>query len=934
MPNRPSIPAWAAVLIGALAVPAVVAGQTTLMSAAAAGGAAGGASGQTSVAISGDGRYVAFESAAANLVAGDTNGATDVFLVDRLMRTTTRVSVATGGAEAMGGGSGTFGVAVSGDGRVVAFDSAATNLVAGDTNALPDIFVHDRATGTTTRVSVATGGGQGTGPAGARSQRPALSADGRFVAFSSELTSLVPGDTNGKPDVFVHDRATGTTTRVSVANGGGQTTGETLGSIRPALSADGRVVAFISDAVNLVPDDTNNVLDAFVHDRVTGETTRVSVRSAGVQATGADTFSVAISGDGRYAAFDSEAAVVTPDGNGDRDVFVHDRVTTNTSRVSVATGGAEANGPFGSRAPAISSDGRFIAFASDATDLVAADTNGASDVFVHDQVTGRTIRVSLSPANAEPTAPSGAPPIASGLAAISADGRIVAFSSTAANLAPGDGNQLGDVFVRDTRMFLRGRISLTDHGGQIARPVTGRPALSRDGWVAAFTTDAPGIVATDINGRDDVFVHDVNAADISRASVASGGLEGGGGSGSPAVNEDGRLVAFESPGTAFVANDTNGRPDVFVHDRGSQRTSRVSVASGGGQAAGTSRFPALSADGRVVAFVSDAPNLVSGDTNLRWDVFVHDRVTTRTTRVSVASGGRQAAGDPAPSPPALSADGTRVAFASTAPDLVRNDTNGDADIFVHDVATRRTSRLDLRAVLGGRFARPRDPALSGDGRFVAFAADRTSAWAFGLPAGRDILVADLTSGQIRVVTGAGGVADRPALDGTGRHVAYERAPASWVTVPARNVFVHDRVAGTTSVASLGDQSGASGSSMAAAISGDGRVVVYRSSGAALVPNDTNGVDDVFVRVVTPVISDVAPRTGPAAGGTTLQITGAGFDAGTTVTIGGVAAASVMVVDGTRLDIVTPPLPAGQLDIVVVVPGFDAERLAYAFTVQP
>ncbi|MGE0364072.1 MAG: TolB family protein, partial [Vicinamibacterales bacterium] len=588
-------------VIGALAVPAAGATQTTLMSAAAEGGPAlGGASGQQSVAISGDGRYVAFESAATNLVAGDANGATDVFLVDRVTRVTTRVSVATGGAEATGGGSGTFGVAVSGDGRVVAFDSTATNLVAGDTNGLSDIFVHDRATGTTTRVSVATGGGQGTGATGARSQRPQLSADGRLVAFSSELTNLVPGDTNGKPDVFVHERATGTTTRVSVATGGAQTTGETLGSIRPALSADGRVVAFISDAVNLVPDDTNNVLDAFAHDRVTGETTRVSVRSAGVQATGADTFSVAISGDGRYAAFDSEAAVVTPDGNGDRDVFVHDRVTTNTSRVSVASGGAEANGPFGSRAPSISSDGRFIAFASDATDLVAGDTNGASDVFVHDLVTGRTTRVSLSSANGQPTAPGGAPPISSGLPAISADGRLVAFSSTAANLTAGDGNQLGDVFVRDTRMFLRGRVSLTDGGGQIARPVTGRPAVSRNGWVAAFTTDAPGIVATDINGRADVFVHDVHAADISRASVANGGLEGGGGA-SPALNHDGTLVAFESPGTAFVANDTNGRPDVFVHDRGTQRTYRVSVAGGGGEASGTSRVPALSAEGRVVA---------------------------------------------------------------------------------------------------------------------------------------------------------------------------------------------------------------------------------------------------------------------------------------------------------------------------------------------
>ncbi|MGD9905948.1 MAG: IPT/TIG domain-containing protein, partial [Vicinamibacterales bacterium] len=631
---------------------------------------------------------------------------------------------------------------------------------------------------------------------------------------------------------------------------------------------------------------------------------------------------------------DSEANVVSPDGNGDRDVFVHDRVSGDTTRVSVATGGAEADGAFGSRGPAISGDGRWVVFDSDATNLVVDDTNGASDVFLHDRSTGRTRRVSLSSANGQPVAPAGAPAISSGLAAISADGRHVAFASTAATLTAGDTNQLRDVFVRDTRMFLRGRISLTDSGGQVSAATTGRPALSRNGWVAAFTTDAPGIVATDINNRPDVFVHDVEAAEITRASVANGGLEGGGGSGSPALNEDGTLVAFESPGTAFVANDTNQRPDVFVHDRGSQRTYRVSVASNGGQANGTSRFPAISADGRRIAFVSDASNLVNGDTNHRWDVFVHDRTTGRTVRVNVGRGGRQSAGDPAPSPPALSDDGRLVAFASLASDLVRGDTNGDSDIFVHDLDTRETVRIDLRASVGTRFAHPRDPALSGDGRIVAFAADRTTAWAFGLGLARDILVYDRVTGQMRTVSGAGGLADTPSLDRTGRHVAFHRGAASWVTVGQRQAFVHDRATGVTTQASLDYDRGANGSSVATALSRDGRVVVYRSAASSLVPGDTNGVDDVFVRVVTPLVADVAPRTGPAAGGTTLQITGGGFAAGTTVTIGGVAAASVTVVDATRLDVVTPTLPAGLLDVVVSVPGFDSERLGYAFTAVP
>ena len=151
--------------------------------------------------------------------------------------------------------------------------------------------------------------------------------------------------------MFVHDRVTGQTTRVSVATDGAQATGDSVGSLKPSLSADGRFVAFISDALNLVTGDTNNFWDVFVHDRTTGVTTRVSVQSGGGQAGGGDSFNVAISADGRFVAFDSEGTVVPGDTNGDRDVFVHDRQTGDTVRVSVATGGAEANGTYGSRDP-------------------------------------------------------------------------------------------------------------------------------------------------------------------------------------------------------------------------------------------------------------------------------------------------------------------------------------------------------------------------------------------------------------------------------------------------------------------------------------------------------------------------------------------------------------------------------------------------------
>src|SRR5437016_8015596 len=247
-------------------------------------------------------------------------------------QTTERVSVASGGTEGNGA---SLSSALSADGRFVAFVSAATDLVAADTNGVSDVFVHDRQTGATERVSVASGGAEGNGSSGliGFAFPPALSADGRFIAFVSFATNLVAGDTNGATDVFVHDRQTGTTERVSVASGGTQSNAASLGS---ALSADGRFVAFQSDATNLVAGDTNGATDVFVRDRQTGMTERVSVASDGTQANNVSSY------------------------------------------------------------PALSADGRFVAFESDATNLVAGDTNGATDVFVHDRQTGATERVSAA----------------------------------------------------------------------------------------------------------------------------------------------------------------------------------------------------------------------------------------------------------------------------------------------------------------------------------------------------------------------------------------------------------------------------------------------------------------------------------------------------------------------------------------------------------
>jgi Tol biopolymer transport system component len=383
---------------------------------------------------------------------------------------------------------------ISGDGRFVAFDSSANDLVTGDTNSTRDVFVHDRQTGTTTRVSLGAGGSQGNAP----SEWPALSADGRIVAFVSQATNLVAGDTNGYHDVFVHDRATGTTARVSVGPGGVQGNNASFDS---AISADGRFVTFVTQATNLVPGDTNETVDVLVHDRATGTTTRASVGPGGIQAN-QDCWNPTMSADGRWVAFESRAFnLVTGDTNGMDDVFVHDRQMGTTTRVSLGPGGAQ--GDANSNHAVISGNGRWVAFASGALNLVVDDTNGAEDVFVHDRQSSTTTRVNLGPGGAQGNGFSYQP-------VISGDGRFVAFNSSAGNLVPDDTNGESDVFVHDRQTGTTTRVSVGTGGTQAAGPSGGfdPPTISADGGQVAFSSFAGNLVPDDTNGQVDVFLYD------------------------------------------------------------------------------------------------------------------------------------------------------------------------------------------------------------------------------------------------------------------------------------------------------------------------------------------------------------------------------------------------------------------------------------------
>ena len=343
----------------------------------------------------------------------------------------------------------------------MAFDSSATNLVRGDTNQLMDVFVHNRTTHRTQRVSVSSEEAQATGS----SNSPSIG--GRFISFVSSAPNLVPDDTNGAEDIFVRDLQTGTTERVSVSSTGEQGNSS---STAASISAGGRYVAFSSFASNLVPGDTNGAFDVFIHDRGTGLTELVSVSSQEVQGN-AMSVSPSVSRNGRFVAFWSSAMNLVPRDTNDRnDIFVRDRMLGKTARVSVSSNEQQADGNspepgvrgFIASGPDITPDGRYVAFFSSATNLVPGDTNTCPlffdqsgtcpDAFVRDRVAGTTTRVSLFPDGSQSNERNSDP-------AISDDGLVVAFWSAEA-LVPEDTNvcplfsefpgNCPDIFVRDS----------------------------------------------------------------------------------------------------------------------------------------------------------------------------------------------------------------------------------------------------------------------------------------------------------------------------------------------------------------------------------------------------------------------------------------------------------------------------------------------------
>lgn len=323
--------------------------------------------------ISSDKRFIVFHSDSTNLVSNnDTNNLNDVFLHDNATGLTTLISASSDGSA--GNQESSF-PSISSNGQYITFGSWANNLVANDNNGLQDVYIYDRQTNTMELISISSNSTQ----ANDCSSSPTISADGRFVQFISWANNLVPNDTNGQPDVFVRDRSTGTTILVNVASDG--TPGNDA-SDNGIISADGRFVAFRSYANNLVSNDFNGKADVFVHDLVTGATERVSVSSSGNEGNG-DSEWPSISDDGRFVAFQTYANNLVLNDVGAMDVLIHDRVAHTTDKVSVTFDGQPNYQD--SYFPSVSSNGRYVAFSSGASNIVQGDTNYAEDIFVRDR---------------------------------------------------------------------------------------------------------------------------------------------------------------------------------------------------------------------------------------------------------------------------------------------------------------------------------------------------------------------------------------------------------------------------------------------------------------------------------------------------------------------------------------------------------------------
>ncbi len=821
--------------------------------------AAGGGGDSGIPIISPDGRYVLFASTAGNLavISNSTPMTTrvfaplNVFLRDRTNGTTVLVSVNLTGTG--GGDSDSLPVGVSTNGRYAVFESSASDLIPGDTNGVADVFVRDLVLGTTILVSISTNGTVGNGASGSATMTP----DGRYVAFSSAATNLVVGDTNAITDVFVRDLQTATTILVST---GSIPVSASSTSDSPDITPDGRYVAYCSTAVNMFA-AALNIRDIYIRDLVAGTTICASSGAkaqalAVLNASQIYCYNHSISDDGNFVAYQASSAL-SPTFPGL--ILRYNATSGLTDLVHTNAAIEQTPGNLDIRTLDMTPDGQNIVF--------VASTNGTSGtttcILLWNAGTGA---ISLVSGNTNGNVVTNAfcdwPSVDTG-------GRYVVFNSSAAGLVT---NTLSAGFHLFRRDLTTGKTTWLDADTNAPFSAVSSftvPCLSADGRFAVFASDDGALLPNDRNRASDVFLRDFNTDVFEMISAHHPSLPSFTPNGpsyisANCLSTDGRYVAFASDGNNLVANDTNNWRDVFVHDCTNGTTVLASGGTNGSGGDNMSYEPSLSGDGRLVAFTSQADNLVSGDNNRASDVFVRDLQSNTTTLVSVKFPGG-GPGNTNSYSPTISSGGRYVLFRSMANNLATGTFTGTENLLLRDLQAATNMPLTMAGLSCA--------AMTPDAHYVAY-----------VESGNKLYIWNSTLGK-RVYTNITAVFTNVAISPDGSRLAYWTATPrlivtnlgaglSWtansnfpafrpglrfsvdnkfltyaaVSGNTRQVYLYDFVAGTNVLVSHADGSTQAGNGFSDSpdISSDGRFVAFRSSATNLVSGDTNGVSDVFV----------------------------------------------------------------------------------------
>ncbi len=761
-------------------------------------------------------------------------------------------------------------VALTPDGRYVLFDTLANNLANGINNTFyngfgnaqeQNVFVRDMNTNFVTLVNVTPTGSAGN----AAASGDAITPDGRYVVFDSKATDLTPGNDGGNNQIFMRDLVSGRTKLVSLGtNGFSGGSGYSYGA---EISDDGRYVFFTSYATDLVPQPTTGYGDVFRRDTWSNVTTLVSVSTNGAAGSDDGSYLDGITPDGRFVVFDSYSSNLSPvpATNSVDNLFVRDTVAGTTTLVTVNPAGTQSASDYSS-SPAITPDGKFIVFASYATNLTAdVITNGNQNIFLRNLAAGSTALVSIGTNGLAGTDSSSSP-------TISSNGQFVTFGSHAPNLSTLHTNtSQKEVFVRDMLNGTNRLVSIDFAGTNSANSYAENPQMTPDGRFVVFDSGATDLTTNQSVGYDNVFVADLVSNTMTLVSVNTNGSASSGAR-QQQITPDGRYVAFKSQDDTLALGAPYGTEEIYRRDL----TAPVAApASATFSRTANNNSPAttfsMSANGRWIAFDSYALNLVQNQTNGNGTIFLADTLNNTLTLLNLNTNG--ALPDYSAYRPQISADGNVVAFNSAASDLVTNPINNsyNDNVFAYNLTNGSMSLVSVNRSGGSDNGSSALVGLSPDGRYILFTSYATNLTAVTLTNNnsqhlyvRDLLAGTTVMVDVTATNGLPGDSDAGtgSITPDGRFVAFTSA-SDWLVPGVSNVtgsfqdyqiYRRDLIAGTNVLVSATPSGGPTTNEFGVyyakpLISTDGRYVVFESSSLDLLAGNTNVFDQVYQRDV-------------------------------------------------------------------------------------